>query len=183
MALHYGLSYSYIACSFLVASLIYFIFFKPQSRRIRMATTISDKVLALCTQTGSVSQILQNDPSKSPSQAVKELFSNHKNVLSDDQSSQSSKGSAESDVSLRQVATDGSLERAKRCGNFGDCEPSELFLRMFHDGLLALEHDPLAGVVSPSLMGSIGTIPLTIIGAVWDITRHMVRSIIEVSLK
>jgi hypothetical protein len=50
-------------------------------------------------------------------------------------------------------------------------------LRMFHDGLLALEHDPLAGVVSPSLMGSTGTMPLTVIGVVWDMARHMVGSI------
>jgi hypothetical protein len=175
-------SYSYIAFSFLAASLIYFIFFKPHTRSIRMATRISDKVLSLCTQAGSVSQIIENDPSKPPSEAVKELFFNHKHVFSDDQSSQSSKSSEESDVFPRQVATDDSLLRAKRCGNFGDCEPSELFLRMFHDGLLALEHDPLAGVVSPSLMGSTGTIPLTVIGAAWDICRHTVRSIIEVSL-
>jgi hypothetical protein len=173
------LSYSYILSIFIVTSLIYLTLIKSAPRSIRMATTISDKVLALCTKTGSVSQALQNDPTKAPSQAAKELFKNHKNALSDDQSSQSSKSSEESDVFPRKVATDDSLLRAKQCGNFGNCEPSELFLRLFHDGLLALEHDPLIGVVSPSLMGSTGTMPLTVIGVVWDMARHMVRRRLE----
>jgi hypothetical protein len=172
------LSYASISL-FFISSLIYLVFFKPGPRPIRMANVISDKVIALCTKTGSVSQALQDDPSKLPSQAAKELFGNHhKNTLSVEQSSQSSKGSEDSDVLPRRVATADSLIRAKQCGNFGDCQPSELFLRMFHDGLLALEHDPLAGVVSPSLMGSTGTMPLTAIGVVWDVARHMVPSIV-----
>jgi hypothetical protein len=168
-------SYTYIFSFILVTSLIYLISFRPAPKSIRMATIISDKVLALCTKTGSVSQALQDDPTKPPSQAAKELFENLKYALSDDNSSQSPKSSEESDVFPRKVATDDSLLRAKQCGNFGNCEPSELFLRMFHDGLLALEHDPLVGVVSPSLMGSTGTMPLTVIGVVWDMARHMVR--------
>src|ERR1700744_4730555 len=169
-------SYHHIFILFFITALIYLISIRPAPQPIRMATTISDKVLALCTKTGSVSQALQDDPTKPPSQAAKELFKNLKNALSDDQSSQTSNSSEDSDVFPRKVATDDSLLRAKQCGNFGNCEPSELFLRMFHDGLLALEKDPLVGVVSPSLMGSTGTMPLTVIGVVWDMARHMVRS-------
>jgi hypothetical protein len=167
------LFYSFIVFCF-AGSLVYLISYQPHLQRIQMATTISDTVIALCTQTDSVSHVIQDDPSKSPSQAIKELFGSHQNSVPDDRSSQSSKSSDKSTISARQIATDEALVRAKQCGRFGDCEPSELFLRMFHDALLALEHDPLAGVVSPSLMGSTGTVPLTVIGVVWDICRHMV---------
>jgi hypothetical protein len=169
------LPYFYFFSFLFVTCLIYLIFIQPKPKPIKMATTISDKVVALCTKTGSVSQALQADPAKSPSEAARELFGNHKSALPDDQSSQSPKSSGESDVFPRQAAADDSVLRAKQCGNFGTCEPSDLFLRMFHDGLLALENDPLAGVVSPSLMGSTGTVPLTVIGVVWDMARHMVR--------
>lgn len=66
------------------------------------------------------------------------------------------------------------LERAYQCGNFGPTRPSDTFLRIFHDSLIPLNHDPLMGVCSPSLIGSSGVIPLTIIGPLPDICRHMV---------
>lgn len=63
--------------------------------------------------------------------------------------------------------------RARQCGNWGNSEPSELFLQCFHDALCSLEYDARAGMVSPSLMGSHGVIPLTIIAPLPDICRHM----------
>lgn len=35
--------------------------------------------------------------------------------------------------------------------------------KLYHDALCTLDADPERGVVSPSLMGSCGTVPLTII--------------------
>jgi hypothetical protein len=46
-------------------------------------------------------------------------------------------------------------------------------MQIFHDALSMLNENSLAGLVSPSLMGSPGTVPLTIIGPLPDITRHM----------
>ena len=46
-------------------------------------------------------------------------------------------------------------------------------MRCYHDALLALEHNPLNGCVSPNLMGSNGVIPLTVVGSIVDVNRHM----------
>jgi len=45
--------------------------------------------------------------------------------------------------------------------------------------LSCLDADPLGGMVSPSLMGSYGTIPLTIIAPLADIFRHMANLIVR----
>lgn len=75
------------------------------------------------------------------------------------------------------VATD--LNWARRCGNFADSNPSDLFLHAFHDLLQCLKKDPLAGCVSPSLIGSTGFVPMTIIGPLNDQLRHMSNLIVR----
>lgn len=57
------------------------------------------------------------------------------------------------------------LERAAKCGNWGagNKRPSDLFLQIYHDALCTLDDDPLRGMVSPPLLGTCGTVPLTII--------------------
>jgi phosphatidylserine/phosphatidylglycerophosphate/cardiolipin synthase-like enzyme len=45
--------------------------------------------------------------------------------------------------------------------------------QIYHDVLCTLDRNPLAGVCSPSLMGSNGVCPLTIMATVPDICRHM----------
>ena len=45
--------------------------------------------------------------------------------------------------------------------------------KIFYDSLRPLEQDPLCGMVSPPLMGSCGVNPLTIIGPLPDVCRHM----------
>lgn len=65
------------------------------------------------------------------------------------------------------------LEWARSCGNFGDTKPSELFLHAYHDLLQCLHRDPLANCVSPSLCGSTGLVPMTIIAPLNDQLRHM----------
>ena len=48
-----------------------------------------------------------------------------------------------------------------------------VILQIYHDSLCPLEKNPMAGVVSPPLMGSHGVLPLTIVAPLLDICRHM----------
>ena len=126
-----------------------------------MATRISDKVYNWCTSPHSVSSELTNNPKQSPGTAAERLYGKGHTTVSEKKHTKTYE------------YTPKELERAFQCGKFGDTKPTELFLRIYHDTLLPLEQDPLIGVVSPSLMGSIGVIPLTIIGPLPDICRHM----------
>ncbi|KAK7981648.1 hypothetical protein PG988_003886 [Apiospora saccharicola] len=74
---------------------------------------------------------------------------------------------------------EGELEKARQCGKWGPNEPSELFLRLYHDALCMLDEDLGSGMVSPSLMGTNGVIPLTIISCIPDIVRHMSNLIVR----
>lgn len=130
--------------------------------KIVMPTTISDRVFEWCTSNTSVSAELAKNPNLTPGDAAKSLYGSEGISISE------KKPPLE-----RTPATPEDLDRAYRCGNFGPTRPSELFLRIFHDALVTLESDPLMGVVSPSLMGSCGAIPLTVIGPLADICRHM----------
>ena len=134
-----------------------------------MKKELSEKLIALChDSTKSVSHLLAQDPSLAPSEAAKKLFGASRPEVID--------ASAPHE---REPSSQEELEKAKSCGNWGTNiggrEPSELFLRIFHDALMTLEGEPLEGVCSPSLMGSCGVVPLTIVGSVWDMCRHMVR--------
>ncbi|KAL0486455.1 hypothetical protein AKO1_012030 [Acrasis kona] len=50
--------------------------------------------------------------------------------------------------------------------------PSDLFLKMYAAGLDAIRSQPSCGVVSPSLYGTSGTVPLTIVSVIPDIMQH-----------
>lgn len=136
------------------------------ARAADMPDSISGRVYDLCHAPQSVSALLAEDPALPPADALKRLYSHH------------AVGVLESaPPKHRRTATPEELDRAASCGSFGDTRPSELFLRVWHDALCALEHDPLAGVVSPPLMGSSGVVPLSIISALPDICRHMVSRV------
>lgn len=140
----------------------------PWIPRVKMATRIHDKVYAYCTAARSVSSELALDPSKSPKHISEKLYGGqHPAVVQLPQAHE------------RKPASKEDLQRARASGNWGSAEPSELFLQCFHDALCALNHDPLEGMVSPSLMGSTGTIPLTIIAPLPDIARHMSNLIVR----
>lgn len=142
-----------------------------------MTSHVSDRVLAYCTSHNSVSALLAKDPSRSAASAAKEVFGKEAALIGDDAESQSSKESSSSQSSHRHLPShdaERDLERALKCGNFGDKRPSDLFLKLWHDVLVTLDKDPMAGMVSPSLMGSTGVIPFTVIGVVEDVCRHMV---------
>jgi hypothetical protein len=177
-------SYIYYSLAATASSIIYILLIQPPTHPAPMSHTISEKVLAWCTRTPSATDLLVADPSKTPDQVAKELFGRDP-MLTDEKkgaapstprnSSASSPESHASDLSSSPAETD--LERALRCGKFGSTRPSELFLKMWYDAVATLEHDPLAGVVSPCLMGTVGAVPLSIIGSGWDICGHMANVI------
>lgn len=127
-----------------------------------MADKITDKVYDLCHSDQTVSSELAKDPKLAPHKASHDLYGAHPPSVTDSKPPEK-----------RVPATKEDLERAYQCGKFGNLRPSELFLRIYHDALKTLEHDPLMGVVSPPLMGSSGVVPLTIVGSMHDICRHM----------
>ncbi|KMU85669.1 hypothetical protein CIHG_03709 [Coccidioides immitis H538.4] len=71
------------------------------------------------------------------------------------------------------------LEVAFQCGKWGSQRPSDLFLKIYQDALCSLAKDLMSGLVSPSLMGSCGVVPMTIIGPLPDICRHMSNCIVR----
>ena len=52
-------------------------------------------------------------------------------------------------------------------------------MKIYGDVLRTLDRDPLAGLVSPSLIGSTGTIPLSIVSVIPDIMRHYAELIVH----
>lgn len=122
---------------------------------------IPQKVYDLCQSGKSVSAELAKNPGEAPGKAAKRLFgvSIEEDVLGERQ--------------RRPTEATDDLQHAFECGNWGATRPSDLFLRIYHDVLCTLERNPLLGVTSPSLMGSNGVCPLTIIAPIPDICRHM----------
>ncbi|KAF2638859.1 phospholipase D/nuclease [Massarina eburnea CBS 473.64] len=129
---------------------------------------ISEKVYRFCNKHESVSSQYANDSSHPPGHYADAFYTFAPPIITE-----------RAPEHERRPATKADLERARQCGNWGGSEPSELFLHCFHDALCALEHDPMAGVISPSLMGSNGYLPLTIISTIPDICRHMSNLIVR----
>ncbi|KAL6823459.1 hypothetical protein V8C40DRAFT_280133 [Trichoderma camerunense] len=122
---------------------------------------VSDHVLRLCRAHNSVSSILAKNPTKGPGVIAKDLYGHYEKDL---------RRSPDED---RPHPSPEILELALQCGNWGPTKPSPLFLQAFADALRCLDADALSSVVSPPLMGSHGTIPLTIIAPLIDIIRHV----------
>ncbi|KAK5994201.1 hypothetical protein PT974_07644 [Cladobotryum mycophilum] len=128
---------------------------------------VSQHVVRLCQEAETVSSILANDPTVAPGEAVKRLYGHHKKDVHQIPNRDRPASSSEE------------LESAFKCGRWGPTMPSPLFLHAFADSLNCLDADPLSGVVSPPLMGSHGTIPLTIIAPLADIIRHCSNLIVR----
>ncbi|GAA5921825.1 hypothetical protein JCM3775_001843 [Rhodotorula graminis] len=75
------------------------------------------------------------------------------------------------DLKYGRAWTPEELDEAAARGNFPH-RPSDLFLKMYSDVLTCLTRDPLAGNVSPSLIGTQGTIPLSVVSTIPDIMQH-----------
>ncbi|THG95023.1 hypothetical protein EW145_g8036 [Phellinidium pouzarii] len=123
----------------------------------------SSYILNLCSSTQSIAAELAKDPSQEVLKVVKRLRKQCIQVSSKARSSvENGKGSrGERDR----------LDRSAECGKF-PARPSDLFLKIYADVLQTLHSDPLANTVSPSLIGSSGVIPLTIVSVIPDIMRH-----------
>ncbi|KAJ3172091.1 hypothetical protein HDU88_006905 [Geranomyces variabilis] len=124
---------------------------------------ISDSLHELCTNGISVSSEWAKDPTREIEKVAADIYGKHPVSINPDLE--------------YKTASDEELKRAAECGKWGNTQPSELFLRMYHDVLTTLEQDPLINVTSPSLTGSSGVMPLTIISALQDIIRHMANLI------
>ncbi|KAI0600074.1 hypothetical protein F4775DRAFT_547947 [Biscogniauxia sp. FL1348] len=129
---------------------------------------ISERVYEWCKSPETVSSRLAADPSLTPGEIWKTLLG-HVNT---------SQGRNIRDIGKGDV-THEELRKARFCGKWGANEPSDLFLRMYHDALCTIEDNPAYAMVSPSLMGSTGTMPLTIMSVIPDIVRHMSNLIVR----
>ncbi|KAM6511439.1 hypothetical protein FALCPG4_016442 [Fusarium falciforme] len=129
---------------------------------------ISKRVFDLCQVHETVSSALAKDPSQAPGDIVKRLYGQ-------EDAGQRTDASDTNDP----VASVNPLELALKCGRWGPTEPSTLFLQAFADALSCLDSDPMAGVVSPPLMGSHGIVPLTIVAPLQDIVRHCSNLIVR----
>lgn len=116
---------------------------------------ISDEFLKLFKASESVSSVLAEDPTISPENAWKKLYGHHA-------------GKPKGPHSIHEAGKhtpsgEEGLQKAAECGHWGPTQPSRLFLQIYYDAINSLEENPAHGVVSPSLMGSCGVLPLTII--------------------
>ncbi|CAM6096348.1 unnamed protein product [Calypogeia fissa] len=128
---------------------------------------VSEHVLKLCQVTETVSSVLAKNPTEAPRDVVERLYGHLKKDLrcSPDEH--------------RPAMSDQELEMVLKCGRWGASQPSPLFLQAFADSLNCLDADPMSGVVSPPLMGSHGTVPLTVIAPLADIIRHCSNLIVR----
>lgn len=133
-----------------------------------MALEQSKHIDRLCQATATVSSEYAQNPKEAPTDIVKRLYGECK-------PNTHLHASAEN----RAPATPEDLERVLQCGKWGPRQPSEFFLRVYHDALLCLGVEAMAGMVSPPLMGSHGSIPLAIIAPLADIIRHMSNLIVR----
>lgn len=132
-----------------------------------MKPTLSQNVFELCQGPETISSELAKDPTLAPHAVSKRLYGHRKTT-----------GKPPHDAQIEPASTE-ELQQAWKCGRWGPTQPGELFLRAYHDVLTCLDADPLGGMVSPPLMGSYGTIPLTVISPLSDIIRHMSNVIVR----
>ncbi|KAK4548088.1 hypothetical protein LTR36_010808 [Oleoguttula mirabilis] len=126
------------------------------------------KIQQWCTAGDTISGYYAQDPTKTPGEIGDKLYASHH-----------LKSPTTKPPPKRETATPQDLEWARKCGYFGNTQPSELFLRAYHDLLQCLRNDALADCVSPPLTGSTGFVPLTIIAPLNDQLRHMSNLIVR----
>ncbi|KAI8949054.1 phospholipase D/nuclease [Xylaria longipes] len=131
---------------------------------------IRNRLFSWCQSEDSVSSLITANPDLTPAEAWQKLF--HGDNLS-------IPGPGDSRNTGTEQIVDEELQRTRSCGKWGPREPSDLFIKIYHDALCTLENDPKRGAVSPSLMGGNGTVPLTIISVLPDIVRHMSNLIVR----
>ncbi|GAA5874162.1 hypothetical protein JCM1840_000371 [Sporobolomyces johnsonii] len=128
---------------------------------------LSDSLLTLCKSPETVTTRLGQSQEGTPVHEVAEKLFTVSTLTK-----LAHKLKPKSEVKLSDPTEEEDLEQACDCGKFGGTRPSELFLKIYYEALRTLEKDPLVGLVSPSLMGSTGVIPLSIISVIPDIIQH-----------
>jgi hypothetical protein len=136
---------------------------------------VSERAVKLCQETQTVSNEFARNPEEAPTDICQRLYGHHKPIVTHEEQKHEL---AVSGVD-RPPASTAELEIARQCGIWGPQQPSEFFLQVYHDVLATLDADALGGMVSPPLMGSHGTIPLTVIAPLADIVRHMSNLIVR----
>lgn len=122
----------------------------------------------LCTSGKSLSTEYAQNPNETPGKIAERLFGSHH-----------LRTVATKAPGSRHAPTAEDLEWARRCGKFENSNPSDLFLTAYFDLLQCLGHDPMANCVGPSLCGSTGYAPMTIIAPLNDQLRHMSNLIVR----
>jgi hypothetical protein len=135
----------------------------------KMKPQVTPTVVKLCQAEETVSSEIAQNPSLSPGDVSTKIYGKREAT---------GKPSRDADNELNPASAD-DLKQAFSCGRWGPTQPGDLFLRAYHDVLCCLEADPLSGVVSPPLMGSYGSMPLSVIAPLVDIIRHMSNVIVR----
>ncbi|TQV90889.1 IQ calmodulin-binding protein [Cordyceps javanica] len=125
---------------------------------------VSDHVVKLCNDSSTVSAELAKDPTVAPAAIIDRLYGRYPRNPCDPSA-------------RRQQQSAEHQEAALQCGKWGPTRPSPLFLQAFADALNCLDADVQSGVVSPPLMGSHGTAPLTVVAPLADVIRHCANMI------
>lgn len=95
---------------------------RRQKEGIQLGRPVSDGLFKMVTSPDSVSSLLAQDPSLSPSQAWKKLYGDYDRKPSSSQSDHGAGGGS--------LAPEEALKRAADCGQWGPTQPSELFLKV-----------------------------------------------------
>lgn len=146
-----------------ILSVVFALFFSAKFSKWEMSTQGPLKrIEELCSSKSSVSANYALHSDTPPGEIASSLFQSH--LLQ--------RSIHKADREIRDISQD-DLDFARRCGNFYDTEPSDLFLSAYYRSLLSLEGDPLANCCSPSLCGTTGVIPIAVIGSIHDQLRHV----------
>ena len=128
----------------------------------------STNVVQLVLESATVSSEFAANPSEAPTKICERLYK-------DDESLENGLTQSTDERAFVQNKIESPGTNGKQCPQ----QPSELFLQVYNDVLSCFEIDPLSGMVSPPLLSSYGTVPLTVIAPLVDIARHMSNLIVR----
>ncbi|ROT40726.1 phospholipase D active site-containing protein [Sodiomyces alkalinus F11] len=153
----------------------------PLTKTIDKVKDISEELYHHCSAHKSVSLLLAKEPSLTPSEAWDQLYGkswqHHQHQHRHEAEKDSHPANSSGDVAPSGGLS--SLDKASALATWGKTQPSDLFLQIYGDSLRTIDDRLDQAVVSPSLMGTSGTVPLTIISTTPDIARHMSNLIVR----
>ncbi|KAH8156806.1 hypothetical protein CIB48_g11443 [Xylaria polymorpha] len=96
-----------------------------------------NRIFRWCHSEKSVSSLIAENPNLTPGEAWQKLF--HGEDLS-------SSGPGDTRNAGTETTTDEELRQTRSCGKWGSRQPSDLFIKLYHDALCTLDDDPGRGV-------------------------------------